>query len=231
MGDACRALGTPVTGGNVSLYNENPQGAVFPTPTIGMVGLILDLAHITRSTFRADGDAIVLLGENTAELGASEYLARIHGLTIGAVPAVDLDHERRLVDALLEAIASGTVHSAHDCSEGGLAVALAESCISERTATFGAHVDIADPLVTSSRALLFGEAQGRVIVSTRDAPRVIAVATAHGVPARVIGHVTATQRLVIGTGAHTLDTALEPLVDAFFDAIPALMQRAATASA
>jgi len=231
MGDACRALGTPVTGGNVSLYNENPQGAVFPTPTIGMVGLIPDLAHITRSTFRADGDAIVLLGENTAELGASEYLARIHGLTIGAVPAVDLDHERRLVDALLEAIASGTVHSAHDCSEGGLAVALAESCISERTATFGAHVDIADPLVTSSRALLFGEAQGRVIVSTRDAPRVIAVATAHGVPARVIGHVTATQRLVIGTGAHTLDTALEPLVDAFFDAIPALMQRAATASA
>ena len=105
MGDACRALGTPVTGGNVSLYNENPQGAVFPTPTIGMVGLVDDVAHITRSGFTTAGDAIVLLGTCTDELGASEYLARVHGLTIGAVPVVDLDHEKRLVDALLAAIA------------------------------------------------------------------------------------------------------------------------------
>ncbi len=231
IGDACRALGTPVTGGNVSLYNENPQGAVFPTPTIGMVGLIADLAHITRSAFRADGDSIVLLGDNTAELGASEYLARVHGLTLGAVPAVDLDHERRLVDALLEAIGSGVVQSAHDCSEGGLAVALAECCIGDRTQTFGAQVDVTDPLLSSARAIFFGEAQGRVIVSTTDGERVVAVAAAHGVPARVIGRVTVGQRLVIAAGTHTLDTALEPLVDAYFDAIPALMQRAATASA
>ena len=231
MGDACRALGTPVTGGNVSLYNENPLGAVFPTPTVGMVGLIADLAHVTRSGFSVAGDHIVLLGENTSELGASEYLACIHGVTLGAVPAVDLDHERRLVNALLAAIAAGAVRSAHDTSEGGLAVALAECCMSDRAHPFGASVDVSDPLVTSSRALLFGEAQGRVLISTADLDAVLAHAAAHGVPARAIGQVTAGATLVINAGAVTLNTPMAPLVDAYFDAIPALMHRAAAASA
>jgi phosphoribosylformylglycinamidine synthase len=231
MGDACRALGTPVTGGNVSLYNENPQGAVFPTPTIGLVGLIENIAHVTRSAFTVAGDSIILLGENTNELGASEYLSRVHSLTIGAVPAVDLDHERRLVDALLAAIATGAVRSAHDISEGGLAVALAECCMGERTAMLGATVSVSDPMVTSPRALLWGEAQGRVIVSTARAADVLSVAQAHGIAATVIGTVTADARLVITAGARTLDTPLAPLADAYFDAIPALMQRAATATA
>jgi phosphoribosylformylglycinamidine synthase II len=231
MGDACRALGTPVTGGNVSLYNENPQGAVFPTPTIGMVGLIENIEHVTRSAFTVAGDSIVLLGENTDELGASEYLARVHGLTIGAVPAVDLDHEKRLVDALLEAIASGAVRSAHDLSEGGLAVALAECCMGERAAMLGADVDVSDPLISSARALLWGEAQGRVLVSTARVEDVLSVAASHGIAATVIGSVTAAQRLVIRAGARSLDTPLSPLADAYFDAIPALMQRAATATA
>ena len=231
MGDACRALGTPVTGGNVSLYNENPQGAVFPTPTIGMVGLIENIDHVTRSAFTAAGDSIVLLGENTDELGASEYLSRVHGLTIGAVPAVDLDHEKRLVDALLEAIASGAVRSAHDLSEGGLAVALAECCMGERGAMLGADVDVSDPLISSARALLWGEAQGRVLVSTARVEDVLSVAASHGIAAKVIGSVTAAQRLVIRAGARSLDTPLSPLADAYFDAIPALMQRAATATA
>ena len=229
MGDACRALGTPVTGGNVSLYNENPQGAVFPTPTIGMVGLVDDVAHITRSGFTAAGDAIVLLGRNSDELGASEYLARVHGLTIGMVPVVDLDHEKRLVDALLAAIAAGMVHSAHDISEGGLAVALAECCFGDRVVTHGASVDLGDG--ASPRALLWGEAQGRVLVSTPDAAAMLAQAQSHGIPARVIGSVTADPRLVIRAGARTLDAPLAPLVDAYFDAIPALMRRAATATA
>ncbi|HYW51417.1 MAG TPA: AIR synthase-related protein, partial [Gemmatimonadaceae bacterium] len=231
MGDACRALGTPVTGGNVSLYNENPQGAVFPTPTIGMVGLIDDLAHVTRSGFRTAGDAVVLLGDNTNELGASEYLARVHGLTIGAVPVVDLDHEKRLVDALLAAITAGAVNSAHDLSEGGLAVAMAECCIGDRDHLLGASIDVSDAAISSTRALLWGEAQGRVIVSTGTPEAVLAVAAAHGVPARVIGTVTAEPQLVIRAGTRTLDTPLEPLVRAYFDAIPALMQRAATATA
>jgi phosphoribosylformylglycinamidine synthase subunit PurL len=231
MGDACRALGTPVTGGNVSLYNENPQGAVFPTPTIGMVGLIDDVAHVTRSTFRQAGDQIVMLGTATNELGASEYLARVHGLTIGAVPVVDLDLEKRLTDTLLAAIAAGHLHSAHDCSEGGLAVALAECCIADADQMLGAQVDVADAAVASDRALLWGEAQGRVLVSTANAEAVLAVAAAHQVPARVIGTVTADPRLVIATGARTVDTPLAPLADAYFTAIPALMQRAATATA
>src|SRR5262249_21565937 len=104
MGDACTALGTPVTGGNVSLYNENPGGAVYPTPVIGMVSLIDSTSHITRSHFQGEGDAIVLLGDPTEELGASEYLARIHGLVAGTPPSCDLDAEKRLIDALLESI-------------------------------------------------------------------------------------------------------------------------------
>ena len=231
MGDACRALGTPVTGGNVSLYNENPQGAVFPTPTVGMVGLIEDVAHITRSSFRNAGDSIVLLGENTDELGASEYLSRVHGLTIGPVPAVHLDHEKRLIDALLAAISAGTVNSAHDISEGGLAVAMAECCMGSDDVRFGASIDVGDPLVPSTRALLWGEAQGRVLVSTSSSEAVLAMAAVHGVPARIVGSVTDEQRLVIRAGTRTLDTPLEPLARAYFDAIPALMQRAATATA
>src|SRR6185437_6701952 len=140
MADACTALGTPVTGGNVSLYNENPTGAVYPTPVIGMVGLIDSLAQITRSAFQDERDAIVLLGEPTAELGASEYLARIHGLVAGAPPACRPDEERALIDAVLEAIEGGVVDSAHDCSDGGLAVALAECCIMHRSMQLGATV-------------------------------------------------------------------------------------------
>ncbi|HEV7836759.1 MAG TPA: phosphoribosylformylglycinamidine synthase subunit PurL, partial [Gemmatimonadaceae bacterium] len=129
MGEACRALGTPVTGGNVSLYNESPAGAVYPTPVIGMVGLIDDVSHITRATFQHDGDAILLLGDLGNELGGSEYLARIHDSVLGAPPACDLAREKTLIDALLESIRAGLVTSAHDCSDGGLAVALAECCI------------------------------------------------------------------------------------------------------
>src|SRR3954464_12765904 len=98
MGEAWEALGTPVTGGNVSLYNENPGGAVFPTPVIGMVGLIDDLDRITRANFSAEGDAVVLLGNPTDEIGGSEYLARVHKVVAGAPPRCDLDAERNLID-------------------------------------------------------------------------------------------------------------------------------------
>ncbi|MFL5556181.1 MAG: phosphoribosylformylglycinamidine synthase subunit PurL, partial [Gemmatimonadaceae bacterium] len=107
MGEACRALGTPVTGGNVSLYNESQSGAVYPTPVIGMIGLIDDLSHITRATFQQDGDAILLLGDIGGELGGSEYLASIHGKVIGAPPRSDVDLERNVIDALLDAIRAG----------------------------------------------------------------------------------------------------------------------------
>src|SRR5262245_33309656 len=166
MGEACTALGTPVTGGNVSLYNENPQGAVYPTPVIGMIGLIDSVEHITRAHFQNERDVVILLGEPTSELGGSEYLSRIHGVVAGPPPSCDLEAERALIDTLLESIQSGFVHSAHDCSDGGLAVALAECCIMDRGAQRGALIDLTHWKDVSSRAVLFGEAQGRAIVTT-----------------------------------------------------------------
>jgi phosphoribosylformylglycinamidine synthase subunit PurL len=226
MGDACRALETPVTGGNVSLYNENPQGAVYPTPTIGMVGVLDDAAHATGMRFQHPGDAIVLLGDNTDELGGSEYLAWVHGVVAGAPPACDLEGEKRLITALLESIRAGHVFSAHDCSEGGLAVALAESCIADRTDTLGANVDLSAWAKLPPRALLFGEAQGRVVLSTSTPDAVLAIAAQHGVPVRVIGRVTeAASGLRIATGAVTLAAELPRLVDAYHEAIPRAMTR------
>ena len=227
IGDACRALGTPVTGGNVSLYNESPTGAVYPTPIIGMVGLVESLAHVTRSTFRVDGDAIVLLGEPTDEIGASEYLARVHGVVAGAPPACNLDRERALIDALLAAIAAGAIHSAHDCSDGGLAVALAECAVGDAEAPLGAEVDLSAWSPLPLRALLFGEAQGRVVVSTPDPDRVRAVAKQHGVPARRIGTVRATARaLDMRVGSLSFSAPLARLAAAYHDAIPNIMSRA-----
>ena len=228
IGEACATLGTPVTGGNVSLYNESSMGAVFPTPVIGMIGLIEDIDHVTRSTFANDGDSIVLLGKTTAELGASEYLARIHGVTAGPPPACDLAAERSLIDALLEAIREGiVVSSAHDCSDGGLAVALAECCIADRGRPIGAKVDLSTVSSIPTRALLFGEAQGRVIVSSASPDRVIAAANRHGVEARRIGSVSGTANaLIISAGNATLSVKLNEMIAAYHDSIPSLMSRA-----
>jgi phosphoribosylformylglycinamidine synthase len=224
MGEACTVLETPVTGGTVSLYNENPQGAIHPTPTIGMVGLIESLAHITPSAFQRVGDAIVLLGECTDELGASEYLLSVHGLTIGEPPACNPATERSLIDALLEAIAAGVVRSAHDCSDGGLAVALAECAMMERDHAFGFAVDLSPWTTLPHRALLFGEAHGRVVVSTADSAAVLKIAQRYGVPARVIGRVTEAD-----TGASftisddTFTAPINWLAKAFHEAIPQAM--------
>ena len=231
MAEACEVLGTPVTGGNVSLYNESPLGAVYPTPVIGMVGVIESHAHITRSHFQEPDDSIVLLGEPTTELGASEYLYRIHGLVAGAPPTCDLEHERALVDALLEAIAGGSVRSAHDCAEGGLAVALAECCVMDRVRPLGARVDLGRWRDLPLRALLFGEAQGRVVVSSPVPQRVIEVATRFGVPAAVIGSVTAAQSLEIQVGGRRIVSSLPRLDEAYHESIARTMSQPASAVA
>src|SRR6266568_4948510 len=124
IAEACRAFGTPVTGGNVSLYNESPAGVVDPTPTIGMVGLIDDQEHVTTQWFKKEGDAIILVGEIGAELGGSRYLKVCHGKKIGPPPHVDLAREINAQNAVRDLIRAGLIRSAHDCSEGGLAVAL-----------------------------------------------------------------------------------------------------------
>jgi phosphoribosylformylglycinamidine synthase len=232
MGDACRALGTPVTGGNVSFYNESPTGAVYPTPVIGMIGLIDSLDHVTRSGFNTDGDAIVLFGEPTDELGGSEYLARIHGIVAGAPPRCDLDRERATIDALLEAITNGLVHSAHDCSEGGLAVALAECAIGDPERLVGAEIDLSAWRALPLRALLFGEAQARIVLATSAPDRVLDIARRHGVPARRIGTVSAdAPALTITAGDHRLVAPLERLARAYHEAIPRIMARGTAESA
>ena len=128
LATACRALDIPITGGNVSLYNETDGRAVLPTPVLGVVGIIEDDSRIVRRTFQREGDVIVLLGTSANELGGSEYLKTIHGLVRGRPPALDLGREAALQRFIVDAIAQGLIRSAHDCAEGGLAITLAECC-------------------------------------------------------------------------------------------------------
>lgn len=231
IGEACTVLETPVTGGNVSLYNENPHGAIHPTPTIGMVGVLDTLDHVTPSAFQQAGDTIVLLGENTAELGGSEYLQHLHQLAIGAPPACDPAAERRLIDGLLAAIQAGHVRSAHDCSDGGLAVALAECGIMRREHPLGFTVDLSAWADLPLRALLFGEAQGRVVISTASPDAVLAIAKDHEVPARVIGRVVEPSLgIEFLVGDVTARSAVAPLARVFHNTIPGVMDRDAAAA-
>ncbi|CAN5852841.1 phosphoribosylformylglycinamidine synthase subunit PurL [soil metagenome] len=228
MGAACAAFETPVTGGNVSLYNENPSGAIYPTPTIGMIGVIDDIDNVLRLAFRNSADAIILLGRNTDELGGSEYLKVVHGIVAGDAPEVDLDGERRLQELLLALNEQRLLHSAHDCSEGGLAVCLAESAMAGDDRC-GIEVELQDALPAAS--LLFGEAQGRIVVSCPPdlASAVIATAAEMNVPATRLGTVGAPGgRFMIRTaGQATVDLPVDSLHEVWSTAIPRLMERAA----
>ena len=197
IADACRAFATPVTGGNVSFYNESPRGAVDPTPVIGMIGLLEHAGTITAA-FRDDRDAILLLGETREELGGSEYLALIHRRKAGKSPRVDLARERALQQVMLAAAAQGLIKSAHDCSDGGLAVALAESCVADERRPVGAAIRLPQPRIRLD-ALLFGESAGRIVVSCEPhhVERLEQLARQHAVPAAVIGRVGGA-RLSIG---------------------------------
>jgi len=166
MGEACRKFNTPVTGGNVSFYNESPNTAVYPTPVIGMIGLIEDLKHVTTSNFKNENDLIYVLGEDYEEVGGSEYLKIVHNLVKGNAPEIDLDKERALHKLLLDLIPQGLIKSAHDISEGGIAAALTECCISDESNLMGANVEI--PVLTREDFSFFSESQSRVIVSINE---------------------------------------------------------------
>ena len=227
MADACRLFETPVTGGNVSFYNETDGAGIYPTPVIGMVGVVEDIAHLTCSAFEEAGDAVILLGDNTDELGGSEYLYVMHGLVAGEPPSVDLLGERRLQQAVLALVHEGLLRSAHDVSEGGLACALAESALGRgSSAPTGVHVTLHDSL--PALPLLFGEAQGRVVVScdARSTDDALRLAKRHGVPCRQIGHVVAPEDgfRIEGRSA-TLEVDMEIISDLFFGAIPRLMEQ------
>ena len=164
MGDACLALNTPVTGGNVSFYNENPEGAIFPSPIIGMLGVMEDVEkHTTTPELKEDGDVLMYIGAERKGLGGTEYLKVIHGLTKGDAPALDIDFEVKLQDGLLEAIKAGLIQSAHDISDGGLAIALAEKCIFAKK---GASVSL-EAVGGVTHDVLFSEAQSGVVISVK----------------------------------------------------------------
>ena len=235
IGEACRALDTPVTGGNVSLYNESPSGAVYPTPVIGMLGLIDDVAHVTRSTWSVDDDVIVLLGEPEGGLGGSEYLVRVHGIVAGSPPECDPDLERDTIACLLECIRGGHVHSAHDCSDGGLGVALAECAIANRSTLVGAEIDLSLWRDVPLTKLLYNEAQARIVITIPDASlaAVAGIATKHQVAPIMIGRVrTASPNLEIShKRGRKLVAPLERLAAAYHGAIPAIMDGSAESAA
>jgi phosphoribosylformylglycinamidine synthase subunit PurL len=194
IGAACRALNVPITGGNVSLYNETDGKAIYPTPVIGVVGLLEHADRVLGRRFRRAGDEVVLLGEGRGELGGSEYLKVEHGMVRGLPPALNLDVERSLQDLLVALATEGLIESAHDCSDGGLAVTLAECCFD--TGAIGADVSISRTGISKNETLntaaaLFGESSSRVIVSARPGhvATVLERAAAGNVPARVIGRV------------------------------------------
>ncbi len=163
MGEACRFFDTPVTGGNVSFYNESPDTAVYPTPVIGMVGLVENLNHITTSYFKNEGDLIYLMGEDHEELGGSEFLKIIHNYVAGDSPKINLDVEQKLHGSLLLLIHKGLINSAHDISEGGIAAALAECCIIDQENMIGCEVEIS--VKSRNDFSLFSESQSRIIIS------------------------------------------------------------------
>lgn len=213
IADACVALETPVTGGNVSFYNESPSSSVYPTPVIGMVGIIEDLRHITSAEFKNEGDVIILLGKNGGHTGGSEYLARQFGIVGGDAPALDLDYEKSLQALTLDLIRRGLVQSAHDCSEGGLAVALAECCILDDRKRLGASITLDEKLIRSD-FLYFGEEQSRILITTRnhhDAAEVVKSSRNFGTDAAIIGTVGG-QSLTLGDW---VSISLEELVEAY----------------
>ncbi len=210
ISEACRAFGTPVTGGNVSLYNEGPRGAIDPTPVIGMIGLIARGGRPVTANFKEEGDVILLLGETNEELGGSEYLLQIHRRKVGKPPHVDLQRERALQQLMVEAAAQGCLKSAHDCSEGGLAVALAESCLMEPERLIGATIALSTKQsAVRADAVLFGESAGRIVVSCerRHVESLQRLGTRYGVPVTLIGRVGGTNLVM----AQWIDIPVENL--------------------
>jgi phosphoribosylformylglycinamidine synthase len=208
---ACVALGIPITGGNVSLYNETDGKAIFPTPVLGVVGLIEDSSKVLGRAFKGAGDAIVLLGETRHELGGSEYLKVTRDVIAGMPPEVDLKAERALQEFLVEAARLGLLRSAHDCAEGGVAVTLAECAFGTGGIGLTADLPRVDALEPwRSASTLFSESASRVVVSVaRDRlGTLLERATKRGVPAREIGTTGGSRIYVSINGQSALDVAV-----------------------
>jgi phosphoribosylformylglycinamidine synthase len=216
IAEACRALDVPITGGNVSLYNETNGEAIYPTPVIGVVGVLDDAARVVARAFRDEGDEIVLLGESFGELGGSEFLKVVHRMVKGQPPRLDLAREAALIALLGRAASAGLMRSAHDCSDGGVAVTLAESVFD--SGGIGLTVDLpkhvaAGPgsaVATDVIATLFGESASRAVVSVRreDRAALIQMAADAEVPAEVIGRTGGSRLTITVAGRPAIDCAL-----------------------
>jgi phosphoribosylformylglycinamidine synthase II len=229
IADACRAFGTPVTGGNVSFYNESPSGAIDPTPTIGMLGLLPRVEDRVGSYFDSPDDEVFILGQTSGILGGSAYWSEVCDFVGGDPPAVDLEAELRLQRLLAAAAARRLLRSAHDCSEGGLAVALAEAVIGGPyvPGSLGASLDLTGyaPDVPLD-GLLYGEDGARAVVSCSQASArpLIALADEHGVPVFRAGPVEGAGTLELQVGSQLFSWSTEALRRIYFDAIPRRMQ-------
>jgi phosphoribosylformylglycinamidine synthase len=224
ISEASRALDAPVTGGNVSLYNETDGVPIYPTPVIGAVGLLEEASRSLSRAFRGEGDIVLLLGEGDPSLGGSEYLKTVHGTVAGALPRLDLKAERALYEVVLDLHAQGELVSAHDVADGGLAIALAECCFDFESASFGGDFELdeagggddfdeTEPRRTD--ALLFSEAPSRMIVSTRDPAAVEARAAASGVPCRRLGRVSGSHLTLRSGGVQLTRHSVSELLNAW----------------
>jgi phosphoribosylformylglycinamidine synthase II len=231
IAETCRAFGTPVVGGNVSLYNESPAGVVDPTPTVAMVGLIEKEEHITTQFFKTAGDVIILVGEIGDEMGGSRFLKVCHGRKEGLPPRLDVERELAVQNAVRDLIRAGLVRSAHDCSEGGLAVALAESCFNPDQ-LLGAEIELcsagragrnpndAGDTPATTGVVLFNESQSRIVISCspNEAEKIVAMLTSKSVPHQKIGEVTR-DTLSIRLSDTELSWPIEAIHDDWFNAI------------
>jgi phosphoribosylformylglycinamidine synthase subunit PurL len=227
--EACRAFETPVTGGNVSLYNENPAGVVDPTPTIGMVGLIEREEHVTTQWFKDAGGEIILVGSVGDELGGSRFLKVCHGKKLGPPPHVDLAHEIEIQNAVRDLIRGGLVKSAHDCSEGGLAVAIAECCFNPKTRV-GAEIVVEAPMSgaaagTAATTILFNESQSRIVISVapENLQKTTSILEKAGVPFQQLGKV-GDDKLSIETAGEKFSWPIADLYDDWWTSIRRLVE-------
>jgi phosphoribosylformylglycinamidine synthase subunit PurL len=215
IGEACRALGVPITGGNVSLYNETEGRAIHPTPIIGVVGLLEEADKALTPWFKDEGDAVYLLGDTRTDLGGSELLKVAHGRVIGRPPHLDLAAEKKLQTLVLEAAAAGLLRSAHDCSDGGLAVALAECGFRGEDVGRGGRFDL--PGSMRPDVLLFSESPSRMIVTTREEAHLRAAAHKRGVPCHRLGVVEGDRLTLCSSSREFCDLPLRRLHEAWMD--------------
>ncbi|MDB5085656.1 MAG: phosphoribosylformylglycinamidine synthase, partial [Bacilli bacterium] len=217
IAEACRALGTPVISGNVSFYNETGGTDIYPTPVIGMVGLLEDYSHATTQSFKTDGNLIFVTGTAGNDLGGSEYLAAVHGVTAGISPRLNLALEVRVQKFVLTAIRSNLIRAAHDCADGGLAVALAESCIA---GGIGAVVNMDSELRTD--AVLFGETPSRILLEVTPEHRALleALALEMECPITLLGQVEGDSLLIGVNESIVIDASVHDLADSWKGALP-----------